>query len=724
MPDTFDDSNLKSGNEGAPKHPKITKIDTPDFETDSYKDEMIISRKDKSNRSNFGESKNFKKGFGDFGEATERSNRQGRSDKFSKGDESGYGDREYSRKPRDFSGRRDNENDEEFSRKPRRNFDDRNDSRGYKKFDNENGFDRRENRDRDRPTRNRSSDFNSEKGDRSFRGDRDGYRGRSERDGGDRFERGFGDRDRAPRGDRDRSDRGYGDRKERNFGDRSERSYGDRPQRADRPDRGGFGERDKPPRGDRSERVFGDRERPSRADKTERRFDTKSEDKDSLNVSSNKGREFKSENRSLREKDRKESNETFERVSKFDQELSLDSQDVSFQRENKDYKERKPKAPKNLEETSIPELESNTAKNTEATIEMNRLTLALLKNKKESEGNNLKDQQKEEITKREEESFEYRDAKKDYLYGMHSVQAALTYNFRKNLELLIDLNYKENIPDHIQKISELAKNKDVKIKHVSRDRLDKLTGGRPHNGVVLKSDIRDYVYLNNFSFIEKFLTKSEGNLLILLDQIVDPQNFGSVIRSSFFLGADAILLNRKNKPPISSTVCKVSSGASECVDLFAVKSLRPFLKEAADKGWTVITTSIEKEADVQLRLDGAHHVSKSNQAVKELNENVTEEINEKESEVIEAKTTSLNDLKLSNNKNVILILGSEASGITSNLSGLAHYNLFIPPMLTPEETGKHPFTLIDSLNVGVSAGIIINHIKTELKNVNVNTNKI
>jgi tRNA G18 (ribose-2'-O)-methylase SpoU len=74
-------------------------------------------------------------------------------------------------------------------------------------------------------------------------------------------------------------------------------------------------------------------------------------------------------------------------------------------------------------------------------------------------------------------------------------------------------NYKENIPDHVSKILTLAKNKEVKIKHVSRDRLDKLTGGRPHNGVVLKSDIREYIYVNSFSFLEKFLPKQKSNLI-------------------------------------------------------------------------------------------------------------------------------------------------------------------------------------------------------------------
>ena len=681
---------------------------------------MIISRdKKKSNfEENDRESRNFKRGFGDYGDEN-KFNRAPRSEKFGRNRNDGE---EFSRRPRDFEGRRDKDDGDFSSRKPRRSFEDRGDFRSGKRFDREeDGYDRRDRRDREeRPPRFRSSD------DRGFRSERDGFKQRGDRDdtykgNRERFDRGFGERP-------ERRDRGFSERPDRR--ERSERNFEDKPPRFERSDR------------DRTERSFG--ERPPRDGFRDReRRSPRERDSDSNFAQ-----------KSFGDRDRRDSkfqqreSDSFEKTLKIDEDLSLESEQSaktnfsSDRREKKrEYKERAAKPSKisseepnstsdntQSEEFSKP-LSTNSFQKRErkpdtsstSEIDIDKITLAQLKSKKESDITKVNDYKKEELLNKEE-PVEYRDSKKDYLYGMHSVQAALTYNFRKNLELLIDQNFKENIPDHVQKILDLAKTKETKLKYTSRDRLDKITGGRPHNGVVLKSDIRDYIYINNFAYLEnnKFIPKQEGNLFILLDQIVDPQNFGSVIRSAVFLGADAILLNRKNRPPISATVCKVSSGASECVDLFAIKSLRPFLKEAGEKGWTVITTSIEKEADVQMRLDGGSHVNSTNSNVKgnEQNES-TEENPDKTAEdsVIVPKTVTLNELKLSNKSNVILVLGSEATGITSNLSGTVHYNLFIPPMLNPEETGKHPFTLIDSLNVGVSAGIIINDIKTQLKNV-------
>ena len=712
---------------------------------------MIISRDNKQQKSNFAEndreSRNFKRGFGDFGDEN-KFNKSPRSEKFGRNRNDGE---EFNRRPRDFEGRRDKDDGDFSSRKPRRSFEDRGDFRSGKRFDKEGDGNDRRDRDRDtRPPRFRSSD------DRGFRSERDGFKPRGDR----------GDRDETYKGNRERSDRGFGERPERSdrgFGERPERSdrgFGERPERRDR----GFGER--PERRDRTERSSEDRpprferERSERSDRdrTERSFGERPPRDGFRDRERRSPRERDSDSnfaqKSFGDRERRDSkfpqreSESFEKTFKIEEDLSLGSEEsakTNFSSERRDkkrqYSERATKPSKiNTEESNttndnsksedfIKPLSTNSFQKKErkpespsiSEIDMNKITLAQLKSKKESDITKLSESKKEELLNKEE-TVEYRDSKKDYLYGMHSVQAALTYNYRKNLELLIDQNFKENIPDHVQKILDLAKTKDAKVKYTSRDRLDKITGGRPHNGVVLKSDIRDYIYINNFAYLEnnKFIPKGEGNLFILLDQIVDPQNFGSVIRSAVFLGADAILLNRKNRPPSSATVCKVSSGASECVDLFAIKSLRPFLKEAGEKGWTVITTSIEKEADVQMRLDGGSQVNSTNSNIKgnEQNES-TEENAEKpvEDTVIVPKTVTLNELKLSNKSNVILVLGSEASGITSNLSGTVHYNLFIPPMLNPEETGKHPFTLIDSLNVGVSAGIIINHIKSELKNV-------
>ncbi len=73
-------------------------------------------------------------------------------------------------------------------------------------------------------------------------------------------------------------------------------------------------------------------------------------------------------------------------------------------------------------------------------------------------------------------------------------------------------------------------------------------------------------------------------------------------------------------------------------------------------------------------------------------------------------------MKINSDENVILILGSEGFGVSNDvMKSFVNYNIYIPPQLDKSKVNQHPFDMIDSLNVGVSAGIIINHVCGQMK---------
>jgi tRNA G18 (ribose-2'-O)-methylase SpoU len=71
----------------------------------------------------------------------------------------------------------------------------------------------------------------------------------------------------------------------------------------------------------------------------------------------------------------------------------------------------------------------------------------------------------------------------------------------------------------------------------------------------------------------------------------------------------------------------------------------------------------------------------------------------------------LEKLKLNQNDNILLIFGSEGEGVSRAISKAADHRIVIPPQLRMDQLGKFPFDMIDSLNVGVSAALILYHIR-------------
>jgi 23S rRNA (guanosine2251-2'-O)-methyltransferase len=87
----------------------------------------------------------------------------------------------------------------------------------------------------------------------------------------------------------------------------------------------------------------------------------------------------------------------------------------------------------------------------------------------------------------------------------------------------------------------------MKIKFLPKMKLQKFSGNRPCQNVVMKCDKLTYVDVRSIKDLPIGEEASpQGKFILFLDQITDPQNFGSIIRSAMFLGVDSIVVNRLN----------------------------------------------------------------------------------------------------------------------------------------------------------------------------------
>lgn len=291
----------------------------------------------------------------------------------------------------------------------------------------------------------------------------------------------------------------------------------------------------------------------------------------------------------------------------------------------------------------------------------------------------------------------------DYIFGTHAVKAALTAGKRRVLEL-----YTYNNVD--PEITKLAENKFGILPRMVRDKhaLNVLCKNGVHNGVVLKTRKLDVPYLKELGRAEdgKYTLTIENSedgtiseesklvlrdakkdeteefypLMLYLDEVTDPQNMGSVLRSAFFFGIDGVILPDHSTAKLGPIAFKASAGALDLIDLYQTESSLKFIDSVRKNGWHVISTSGKPDEVSNDELADKHPKTISQLA---------------------SKFIDLEDLQIILRKSpVMLVIGSEGEGVRTNVKLRSDYLVGIPKYRSDD-------VIVDSLNVGVATGVIL-----------------
>ena len=105
-------------------------------------------------------------------------------------------------------------------------------------------------------------------------------------------------------------------------------------------------------------------------------------------------------------------------------------------------------------------------------------------------------------------------------------------------------------------------------------------------------DLSVYYYTSSLFFV----CLGAPPLWVALDEVVDPQNLGAVLRSARFLGVTGMAVCGRNSSPLNGTVSKASAGAMEAIVVHQVGAMQRFLARAAEEGWEVIGAAAEHYA--------------------------------------------------------------------------------------------------------------------------------
>ncbi len=140
----------------------------------------------------------------------------------------------------------------------------------------------------------------------------------------------------------------------------------------------------------------------------------------------------------------------------------------------------------------------------------------------------------------------------------------------------------------ISEIQGICRRKKVKIITEDKTFFKDLSSSATHQGVALhinagKSESDPSEILKNIA--------AAGGSIVLLDQITDPHNLGSIIRSAEALGCGAVVIPKNNSAAVNETVIKTASGATAYIEIITIVNVAQFIDELKTSGFWIVGTS-------------------------------------------------------------------------------------------------------------------------------------
>ncbi|WGH26148.1 MAG: 23S rRNA (guanosine(2251)-2'-O)-methyltransferase RlmB [Candidatus Shikimatogenerans bostrichidophilus] len=248
------------------------------------------------------------------------------------------------------------------------------------------------------------------------------------------------------------------------------------------------------------------------------------------------------------------------------------------------------------------------------------------------------------------------------IYGYHIINEALLSNNIKIIIILIDKK-KKNIKKYILLINKLIK-KNISIKYLDKNNLDKILYKKNNNKKKINHQgLISYIYFKKKYILNNIIKNKKKLIILILDNINDTKNIGSIIRTSVCLNVNLIII-QKNYYIYNSKIIKISSGAIFKIPICREKNIENTIKFFKKNKIKIIS--------------------------------ITEK----------SKKNCINYFNINNiyKNSIALILGNEEKGISNNILKLSDDKIKIPIL----------YNKISSLNVSVACGIILYELNRNL----------
>ena len=172
------------------------------------------------------------------------------------------------------------------------------------------------------------------------------------------------------------------------------------------------------------------------------------------------------------------------------------------------------------------------------------------------------------------------------VYGRHPVMEYIEGD--KEIEKILILKNIER--DFLNAVQRLCKEKGIPIQHVPKEKLNRTTSEN-HQGIIATVPMIQYQQLDNV--LPYLLEMEKVPLLIILDNITDVRNFGSIARSAECLGVDAIIVAEQGAAPINDISMKTSAGALSRLSICRSPKLAETIAYLQNNGVMVYASSLQ-----------------------------------------------------------------------------------------------------------------------------------
>ena len=181
------------------------------------------------------------------------------------------------------------------------------------------------------------------------------------------------------------------------------------------------------------------------------------------------------------------------------------------------------------------------------------------------------------------------------LYGVTPVLEALRAGHRAIEVVTVAEGARHS---RLSELISLAREKGIPTRRAPRAALDRATANANHQGVVAKVSAAKYAQAD--ALIEKIAAqagKGIAPLVVVLDGVVDPRNFGAILRTAECAGVQGVFITERRAVGLTETVAKTAAGALEHLPVARVVNLVRLIDEFKERNIWTVGTSADAERD-------------------------------------------------------------------------------------------------------------------------------